>query len=287
MGPPTVYSMMEPSTRAGRESLTATRFGVAMAMSLVLHAVALWELPAMQRLRPGPVDPEGITLSVQLAPPPSPPPQAALERRQLPRALAPPAPRAAPERSPPRPAAPPAAETPAVSAAARRPAEPDLMAYVEARRRARNAPAEDAASPPRAQLSENERASRAAAANLASSSTMVFGYDPSRSGGVFQIDRLSSDYAEISFSGWHAGARRHMKQLIEVRRGTHADIRIAVVRDIISVIRKYEPEEFTWDSQRLGRSLTLSSLPRDNAGLEDFMMLEFFSGPKPIYGAGR
>jgi hypothetical protein len=218
--------MMEPSTRAGRESLTATRFGVAMAMSLVLHAVALWELPTMQRLRPGPVDPEGITLSVQLAPPPGPPPQAALERRQLPRALAPPAPRSAPERSAPRPAAPPAAETPAVSAAARRPAEPDLMAYVEARRRGRNAPAEDAASPPRAQLSENERASRAAAANLASSSTMVFGYDPSRSGGVFQIDRLSSDYAEISFSGWHAGARRHMKQLIEVRRGAHADIRI-------------------------------------------------------------
>ena len=282
--------MMEPSTRAGRDSLTATRFGVAMAMSLVLHVVALWELPAMQRLRPGPVDPEGITLSVQLAPPPSPPPQAALERRKLPRAPAPPAPRTAPERAAPGPAAPPVIEAPAsVPTPSIRSAEPDLMAYVEARRRERTAaapePRREAPVPPRE--TENERASRAAAANLASSSTMVFGYDPSRSGGVFQIDRLSSDYAEISFSGWHAGARRHMKQLIEVRRGTLPDIRIAVVRDIIAVIRKHEPEEFTWDSQRLGRSLTLSSLPRDNAGLEDFMMLEFFSGPRPIYGAGR
>jgi hypothetical protein len=31
----------------------------------------------------------------------------------------------------------------------------------------------------------------------------------------------------------------------------------------------------------------LSSRARDNAGLEDFMMLEFFHGPKPLYGAGR
>jgi hypothetical protein len=48
---------------------------------------------------------------------------------------------------------------------------------------------------------------------------------------------------------------------------------------MIDVIRQYEPEEFTWDSQRLGRTLTLSSRLRDSAGLEDFMMQEFFSNP--------
>ena len=167
---------------------------------------------------------------------------------------------------------------PAVSAAGRRPAEPDLMAYVEARRRARNAPAEDAASPPRAPLSENERASRAAAANLTSGRAQVFGYDPSKSGGVFQIERVGYDYAEFTFVGWNGDVKRHTKQLIEVRRGNHGDIRLAVVRRMIAVIRQYEPEEFTWDSQRLGRSLTLSSRQRDNAGLEDFMMQEFFAG---------
>ena len=161
------------------------------------------------------------------------------------------------------------------------------MAFVDARRRARNAPAPDPAIPPPAQLSENQRASRAAAANLASGNPQVFGYDPSKSGGVFTIERMGYDYAEFTFTGWNSNARRHTKQLIEVRKGTNADIRIAIVRRMIAIIREYEPEEFSWDSQRLGRSLTLSSRPRDNAGLEEFMMLEFFGGPKPLYGAVR
>jgi hypothetical protein len=161
-----------------------------------------------------------------------------------------------------------------------RPAEPDLLAYVEARRRARGAPAEEAAAPaPRAEPSENERASRAAAANLAGTQMQVFGYDPSKSGGVFMVERLSQDYAEITFTGWNTEVRHYTKQLIEVRRGTESNIRIAVVRRIIAIIRSYEPEEFSWDSQRLGRTLMLSARARDNAGLEEFMMLEFFSGP--------
>jgi hypothetical protein len=162
------------------------------------------------------------------------------------------------------------------------------MAYVEARRRARAAAAEPAPPPPpRAQEDENARASRAAAANLASTRPQVFGYDPGRSGGVFTIEQLGSGYASFTFTGWNPDARRYTKQLIEVRAPAGADIRLAVVRRIISLIRSYEPEEFSWDSQRLDRTLMLSSRVRDNAGLEDFMMLEFFHGPKPLYGAGR
>jgi hypothetical protein len=279
--------LIEPSPNARREYLTAMRFHAAVLVSLVLHALAFWEIQPILLPAPGAGDPNK-PLDVRLAPAPAPaPPQEA----PPPRAAARPAPPRARPAPPPAAPPPPVAPAPAVAAPTPviRPAEPDLMAYVEARRRERATaepePRWEAPAPPRE--SENERASRAAAANLASSSAMVFGYDPSRSGGVFQVERLSADYAEISFVGWHAGARRQMKQVLEVRRGAHANIRIAVVRDIIAVIRKYEPEEFVWDSQRLGRSLTLSSRARDNAGLEDFMMLEFFSGPKPVHGAGR
>ena len=37
-----------------------------------------------------------------------------------------------------------------------------------------------------------------------------------------------------------------------------------------------------WVSQRLGRNITLSARPRDNAELEDFMMQEFFADPRRL-----
>lgn len=272
--------MTEPFPGARRDYLTATRFRVAVLLSLVLHALALWELPAMPRLRPGPLEEEArnVPLSVRLAPPPAPTAQAAPAPRERPRALARPAPPVERAQPAPRPAAPPAMDAPAVATApARAPVETDLMAYVEARRRARAEAAGGSESRPREQ-DENERASRTATANLAGTREQVFGYDPAKSGGVFQVEHLGFDYAEFTFVGWNGDARRYTKQLIEVRKGANSDIRIAVVRRIIAIIREHEPEEFTWDSKRLGRSLTLSSRSRDSAGLEDFMMAEFFAG---------
>jgi hypothetical protein len=155
------------------------------------------------------------------------------------------------------------------------------MAYVEAQRRARGEPAKPQESAAAARDSERERANRTAAANLATGRQVIFGYDPNRSGGVFQVERMTSDYAEFTFAGWNSDVRRRTKQVIEVRKGSHPDIRVAVVRSMISVIRQYEPVEFTWESQRLGRTLTLSSRVQDTAGLEEFLMAEFFSTPRP------
>ncbi len=123
---------------------------------------------------------------------------------------------------------------------------------------------------------ENTRANRIAAANLGSARNLNFGYDPRKSGGVFSIRRMGYDYAEFTFLGWHKDIRRNASQLIEVRKGSNSDIRIAVVRKMISIIRDYEQGDFVWESQRLGRNLTLSARSRDNAGLEEFMMREFF-----------
>lgn len=267
-----------------RDPLDALPIRVAVVLSVLIHAALLVELPALQVPVPDPSDPVGMPerLTVRLvpqfddslaasparpAPAPAPrarmrppPPVAAIERPALP---------SAPQPAPP----------------AIRPAPPapagDLLAYVEARRQARGAPAEPPVeAPARPAEDENARASRIAAANLAPARVATFGYDPTKSGGVFTIERMSYDYAEFTFIAWNNEIRRRTKQLIEVKRGDAKDIRIAVVRKVIAIIREHEPEEFEWNSSRLGRSVTLSSRLRDNAGLEDFMMWEFFGKPR-------
>jgi hypothetical protein len=230
------------------------------------------------------------------AAPPSPPPPKA-------RAPAPKAPAPTPPSSPPvvatvpptpnRPAlAPPASERPALPPA---PAPPspsisppivggDLASYIAARRLARGEPEpspSERASPPVPTETEAERRNRIIAANLASLNTPTFGTEPKNSGGIFQLRRLGYDDAEFTFYGWDKDINRRTSQKIEVRKGNNSDIRIAVVRRIIEVIRDYEREDFSWSSQRLGRVIVLSARPSDNAGLEEFMMQEFFSVQRP------
>lgn len=260
-----------------RDPLAATPIRVAVAASVLFHAAMLMELP---QLRPPLFDPseqieKETRLTVRLAPPfsappeilPPPAPAPRVRPRTPPRVIA--LERPAPGISSPPPAPP--ATTPAPAATAG-----DLLAYVEARRRERADPVAPEAPSPRVE-NDSSRANRAAAANLATQRQITFGYDPSRSGGVFTIERLGYDYAEFTFVGWQPDMRRRVKQLIEVERGGNSDIRIAVVRKMISIIRAYEPVEFNWDSRYLGRSVTLSARMRDNAGLEEFMMREFFA----------
>jgi hypothetical protein len=109
--------------------------------------------------------------------------------------------------------------------------------------------------------------------------TPTFG-DDRNGGGIFRIERMGYDAAEFYFFGWNTDIRRNSKQLIEVRKGDNPDIRIAVVRRMIAIIRDREPEDFVWVSQRLGRNVTLSARQSDNAGLEDFLMQEFFDNPR-------
>ena len=83
------------------------------------------------------------------------------------------------------------------------------------------------------------------------------------------------------FFGWNKDIRRNSVQTVEVRKGNNSDIRIAVVRRMIALIRENERGDFTWESRRLGRVISLSARPADNSGLEDFLMQEFFSNPRP------
>lgn len=260
-----------------RDPLSAAPIRVAVVVSVFVHATLILELPQTRPPLPDLPD-RGETekrLTVRLAPPFMAPPATPLTPSPAPR-LRPPPPVVALEQSAP------GVTSPPIAPPATAPSPPvtvgDLSSYIEARRGARAAtaaPPDGAADAPPAE-SDNARASRLAAANLAPPSTLTFGYDPAKSGGVFQINHVAYDYAEFTFVGWNNDARRSTKQLIEVRKGGSGDIRLAVVRRMIAIIRQYEPETFLWSSQRLGRSLTLSSRQRDNAGLEDFMMREFF-----------
>ena len=50
---------------------------------------------------------------------------------------------------------------------------------------------------------------------------------------------------------------------------------------MIEIIGDYEKGDFIWESHRLGRNVTLSARQRDTAGLEDFLMQDFFEDRSP------
>ena len=264
---------------------------VALGVSLLVHALLLVGLRPEMRVLPGYMNPEHEAargpLIVELTPPARPP----LARSPAMRPAPAPTPRAAPvpRQSSPPPAArrppapsplpPPVATVPAPTA----PAAPtnDLSSYIEAQRRARGsgertAPATPATPAPAAPEDDNARANRLAMANLAAGRPEAFGYDPNRTGGVFTVKHVAYDYAEFLFYGWNRDARRNTAQLIEVRRGNHPDIKLAIIHRMIAIIREHEQGDFIWDSHRLGKRITLSARPRDTDGLVTFLLEEFF-----------
>jgi hypothetical protein len=121
---------------------------------------------------------------------------------------------------------------------------------------------------------------RAIAANLPAPARGVAAQEAKRGGGIFQIKRMTYDDAAFEFYGWNKDMGRRTPQLIEVRKGDNADMRIAVVRRMIAIIRQFEKEDFTWETPRLGRVVVLSARLSDNAALESYLMHEFFDDPR-------
>jgi hypothetical protein len=103
-------------------------------------------------------------------------------------------------------------------------------------------------------------------------------------GGVFAITRMAYDDAEFLFFGWKDDTDAAPAQAIQVRLGANRDMRIAVVRRMIALIREHERGEFQWQSWRLGRIVELSARPEDSVGLEDFLLREFFESRQAAAG---
>jgi hypothetical protein len=278
---------------------------LAFVLSLLVHVTALWIwLPQIPFLSPGAMADSSATgaLTVQLteqraersSPPANGEPEAPVSQARIQpvpsRRSPPPRPEPRPAPTPPllalTPKSPvaPALPTPPPAAAPRQDAAPvggDLASYIEARRRARGEPDAPAA-PDNPSITgsgedENARRNRIIAANLAATEAPTFGYDPKTGGGLFQLQHVGYDEAEFYFSGWDKDIRRRAKELIEVRKGANSDIRIAVVRKMIEIIRAHESGDFVWLSAGRTRETVLSARPEDTAALEEFMMREFFS----------
>jgi hypothetical protein len=181
-----------------------------------------------------------------------------------------PAPPTAPATQP-RPA-PPVATPPPMPA----PPAQDLASYVEAQRRARGEASDPSPGANASAESEIARRDRIVAANLGLNRTPSFGTDVRNAGGLFQITELNYDDARFYFFGFDKAIGRNARQLIEVRRGSEPDIRIAIVRKMIAIIRESIDGDFVWVSQRLGHGVTLSSRAADNAGLEAFILRDIF-----------
>ena len=150
------------------------------------------------------------------------------------------------------------------------PVETDLSSYLTARRRERG----ESPPTPSAEERDNARRDEIVAANLAP--VNAYGSGRAASGGVFTIVRMGDSDGEFLFRGWSTKVHGRISQRIEVRRGSEPDIRVAMIRQMIAIIREYEQDYFVWQSRRLGRDITLSARVSDNDELEGFLKTEFF-----------
>lgn len=149
----------------------------------------------------------------------------------------------------------------------------DMMSYVNAARARRRA-----AGYPDADTTLRERGPSADEARMAN---IMRNLQPQGTNGVFQIISVSVRTGKYSFRGWTQNSSNARREVIEVDAGPGGDVERAMVRSMIELIRRYYKGDFNWESPRLDRVIVLSARIEDNAGLEDFLMREFF-GP----GAG-
>ena len=94
-------------------------------------------------------------------------------------------------------------------------------------------------------------------------------------GGVFEILHKGPREASFAFNGWKPSANNRWRQVIQVDAGLGGDVNLAIVRRMIILIRTYYTGDFSWESRRLGRTVTMSARPEDQASLEEFIMREF------------
>jgi hypothetical protein len=146
----------------------------------------------------------------------------------------------------------------------------DFMSMINAKREQRAA-AEAAA---RAGRGNEPSADDIASANLNRNLRTLSQRDGTS--GVFQILSKGHRAGQFSFRGWTNDASNSRRDVIDVDAGLNGNIELAIVRRMIELIRTHYQGNFNWESHRLGRVVVLSARVEDNAGLEEFLMREFF-----------
>jgi len=243
-------------------------------VSLLLHLLALYIFTLFPK-QPSLIDANNQTLDVTLASPEPPqvkaPPEPVKQTApklspkptQQSRILMqqpPPVPAANPFNLPQQPSVLPRPATPTTPgpAAPSTPNQPtDLAAYMKAQR---------------AKRGETENSATAVDEQSQASSTPP----PSGVHGAFQITRMDNRSATYTFRGWNGEMSFTHQETYKIDAPLDGDIRLEVVRSQIAIIRRYYSGDFTFYSERLQRVVTLSARKEDTAGLEDFLMREYF-----------
>jgi type IV secretory pathway VirB10-like protein len=94
--------------------------------------------------------------------------------------------------------------------------------------------------------------------------------------GIFEITSLSGRHAAFSFKGWTNDYSNAKRESFEVEASVGQDVRLLMIRRMISLIRRHYDGDFNWESERLHREIIKSARLEDSAELEEFMMMEFF-----------
>jgi hypothetical protein len=148
----------------------------------------------------------------------------------------------------------------------------DMMAMLNAKRAARqaqeNADGQNGRTP-----SAGDIATANINRNLATLSTKRDGTN-----GIFQVLSTGTRVGKFSFNGWKSDKNNSWREVIEVDAGLLGNVELAIIRRMIELIRTHYKGDFTFESQKLSRSVVLSARLEDNEGLEAFMLREFFDG---------
>ena len=94
--------------------------------------------------------------------------------------------------------------------------------------------------------------------------------------GIFEIINLGNKSASFSFLGWTSSVSNAHREFFEVEAKNDQDVRLVMIRRMITLIRVHYQGDFDWQSQRLGRTIIKSARVEDSAELEEFLMQEFF-----------
>lgn len=166
------------------------------------------------------------------------------------------------------------AAPPSPTAITQAPPEMDMSTMLNAARERRRA-ADDSAARENAEARAAEQgpsANEIARGNIAFQARKASG----GTNGVFEIVSKGPRVAQYIFRGWTTDARNSQRQTITVDAGPNGDVEKAIVDSMIALIRKYYTGDFNWDSQKLGRVVPLSARQADTAGLQAFLLREFF-----------
>jgi hypothetical protein len=282
VAPPLLDTLVRPDADPQKRPMGGLATGVAV--SLLLHALLLILSPKPDHDKQGIVSPTRGPLMVQLRPPPV----------AVPDQAPPPAPAPAPVKSKPTPrtviaASKPSPLMPAVPIEPPRPPEPlvpekkapappSLSDFIAARKAQRQAQEEAISrynSAMRAAENDpnaDESANAAIRRNMQSLARRGDG-----TSGVFRITHKGTRTGAFAFRGWSGDASNSWRQTYEVDAGLGGNVELAIVKKMIELIRMHYQGDFNWESQRLGRVVVLSARQADNAGLEEFLMKEFFA----------